>query len=72
MFFNREEETLTNKPSFEGPPKDSLEVNPTLSGRIRENNPSTSEQSVSSDGVRATATTIQKQTPINLGWLLCL
>jgi hypothetical protein len=66
MFFNREEETLTNKPSFEGPLEDSLEVNPTLSGRIRENNPSTSEQSVSSDGVRATATTLQKQTPINL------
>jgi hypothetical protein len=66
MFFNREEETSTNKPSFEGPLEDSLEVNPTLSGRIRENNPSTSEQSVSSDGVRATATTIQKQTPINL------
>jgi hypothetical protein len=66
MFFNREEETSTNKPSFEGPLEDSLEVNPTLSGRIRENNPSTSEQSVSSDGVRATATTLQKQTPINL------
>jgi hypothetical protein len=72
MFFNREEETSTNKPSFEGPLEDSLEVNPTLSGRIRENNPSTREQSVSSDGVRATVTTIQKQTPINLGWLLCL
>jgi hypothetical protein len=66
MFFNREEETSTNKPSFEGPLEDSLEVNPTLSGRIRENNPSTREQSVSSDGVRATVTTIQKQTPINL------